>query len=105
MCQMKTYRNAPFIHRMLAPIGIGKMFGMSSAIPVSMQNKIADLRKCIDRIARYGSANHVPYIQGFAPTDRFIALWQARNRRTRVIMFRQRRDSLLAQLVAREMSK
>lgn len=65
-------------------------------IPV-MQTKIAALRKCITRVVKVD-----PYVTvgGYRPlfaddlyVRRFIALWQARNRRTRVLMGRQRESA------------
>jgi hypothetical protein len=54
-----------------------------------MENKIQVLRKCITRVARCNTYPVAPYVHRVA-LNRFVGLWQARNRRTRVMMTRQR---------------
>lgn len=54
---------------------------------MKVTSKLADLRKCIARVARY-QPPHCMVSETDPTRVRFVALWQARNRRTRVAMFR-----------------
>jgi hypothetical protein len=65
-----------------------------------MENKLSDIRKCIARVANVqGPLVHWPSVDVMGPGPvagvrrmrRFKVLWQARNRRTRVMMARARR--------------
>jgi hypothetical protein len=54
-----------------------------------MENKLSDLRKCIARVAHVaGKHSWGIMFAAHSKDSRFVRLWQARNRRTRVLMAR-----------------
>ncbi len=79
------------------PSQYGKDVGITRATSKSMKNKLSDLRKCINRVARTASAHTIPTMRHDNKLRRrFIGLWQARNRRTRVLMLSRVREALCA---------
>jgi hypothetical protein len=87
--------------RMNKPLNCSNSLGIEPAMIILMENKIATLQKAITRTARAGGpltallcreqkkVGVVRHAQ-HCLACRFVRLWQARNRRTRVMMERKR---------------